>query len=322
MKVSIALATYNGEEFLCEQLESFTKQTILPDEVVIVDDGSTDYTLDIVDTFKKTAPFKVEVYSNKINLGYTQNFNKALQLCTNELIFLSDQDDVWFPEKIEYVKELANTYLDKEVFFTNAELADSKLQTNGLTTQGQTKSLGLDKHNLVIGCCIAVRKRFLDIIMPIPKDFQGHDSWIALLADFFNLRMIDDTVLQLYRRHDSNASNETFSKLDVQKEYFLSKIINKIIRLVKDSKIDILLNSIKRQKLLLNGIYNLNSHIKYQNNEINIKIEEMGSRVKKLNKRLEILTTKKIRLRLKKAWQLHKSFGYSLKHFMSDFIFH
>ena len=82
------MATYNGEEFILEQLESCANQTKLPDELVIADDCSTDRTLEIIEKFKKVAPFKIKVYSNKTNLGYTQNFNKAMKLCTNELIFL------------------------------------------------------------------------------------------------------------------------------------------------------------------------------------------------------------------------------------------
>ncbi len=322
MKTSIAMATYNGEKFILEQLESFAKQTVLPNEVVIADDGSADNTLQLINAFKKTAPFAIRIYLNEKNLGYTQNFNKALQLCTNDLIFLSDQDDVWFPNKIEYMVSLANLHQSKDVFMTNAMLVDKDLETTGLTTLGQTKSLELAERTLVIGCCLAVRKTFLDMILPIPKDFKGHDGWIAILADFLNLRVIDDEVLQFYRRHSNNTSNGSFATLVVQRKYSPFAGIKKIIRLVKDSKKDILLNSIKQQKLLLRGSYSLNSHYKYQENEMNINIEDVEHQVEKLNKRLEILHTKKITSRFRKARYLYKNFGYSLKHFMSDLIFH
>ena len=133
MKISIAMATYNGQTFLLEQLQSFTEQTILPDEVVITDDCSSDKTVALINSFKKTAPFKIRVYSNEKNLGYTQNFNKALQLCTNDLIFLSDQDDVWLPTKIEYMLNLTLQYPDKDLFMIDAELVDDSLISSELT---------------------------------------------------------------------------------------------------------------------------------------------------------------------------------------------
>ena len=84
---SVALCTYNGERFLQIQLDSLAAQTILPGELLICDDASTDDTLQILDNFSKTSPFPVRIFSNKINLGYVKNFEQAISLCTNEIIF-------------------------------------------------------------------------------------------------------------------------------------------------------------------------------------------------------------------------------------------
>ena len=104
-KVSIAMAAYNGADYLSEQLSSFLLQTRLPDELVVCDDASSDSTVSIIEEFALRAPFEVRLIKNKQNLGYIRNFEKALSLCQGDLIFLSDQDDVWFPEKVCYIEK-------------------------------------------------------------------------------------------------------------------------------------------------------------------------------------------------------------------------
>jgi glycosyltransferase involved in cell wall biosynthesis len=101
MTIAVALATYNGERFLQEQLDSLAKQTRLPDQLVIRDDGSTDATLDIVDAFRRSAPFPVEVLSAGEKLGPMMNFLTAAQACRAEYVAFCDQDDIWLPTKLE-----------------------------------------------------------------------------------------------------------------------------------------------------------------------------------------------------------------------------
>src|SRR5262249_10160572 len=102
-KISIALCTYNGAKYLSSQLESYLAQTCLPDEVVVCDDCSQDETVTILNDFAIRAPFPVRILVNDQNLGSTKNFEKSISLCSGEIIFLSDQDDVWMPNKIERV---------------------------------------------------------------------------------------------------------------------------------------------------------------------------------------------------------------------------
>ncbi|WP_312283811.1 glycosyltransferase [Candidatus Igneacidithiobacillus taiwanensis] len=100
-RISIAMATYNGEKFIREQLDSLAKQTILPFELVVSDDGSTDQTIQIVHDFAKTSPFPVHIYINDINLHYTGNFLKSASLCHGEIIAFCDQDDIWEERKLK-----------------------------------------------------------------------------------------------------------------------------------------------------------------------------------------------------------------------------
>ena len=110
MKISIAMATYNGARFLPEQLDSFSRQTRLPDELVVSDDGSQDETVAILEEFRARAPFVVRIVHNSERGGHAQNFGFALSHCTGDLISISDQDDVWKPEKIAWVDAIASHF--------------------------------------------------------------------------------------------------------------------------------------------------------------------------------------------------------------------
>lgn len=206
MKVSIAMATYNGAQFLEAQLQSFMDQTRQPDELVITDDCSRDETEVIVREFIKKATFKVEYYRNDKNLGYCGNFNEALARTTGGLVFLSDQDDVWFPEKIEYMLGVAEWNPEALVLMNDAALTDGALNEVGLTKIGQIQSAGFSMDNFVMGCCCAVRRELLNICLPILEGFKAHDNWIVDLAEALNAKIVDTKVLQYYRRHESNES--------------------------------------------------------------------------------------------------------------------
>lgn len=206
LKVSIAMATYNGGQYLREQLDSFLAQTRLPDELVITDDCSTDDTLAIIEEFAASAPFEVRWERNEENLGYTGNFNKALMKATGDLVFLSDQDDAWFPEKLERMERYAREDPEALVVMNDAALTDGKLNDTGLTKLGQIASAGLSESSFVMGCCAAVRRELLDLCLPIPAGYKGHDGWIVKMAEGVGRKRVFRDVLQWYRRHEENES--------------------------------------------------------------------------------------------------------------------
>lgn len=207
MKVSIAMATYNGAQYISAQLQSFVDQTHQPDEVVITDDCSSDETEVIVQAFAKHAPFKVEFFRNEKNLGYSGNFNAALMKTSGDLVFLSDQDDVWFPEKIEHMLDVAERHPEALLLMNDAALTDGELTEVGLTKIGQIRSVGMPMKSFVMGCCCVVRRDLLNVCLPIPTGFKGHDNWIVDIADALGVKQVEEKVLQLYRRHELNESN-------------------------------------------------------------------------------------------------------------------
>lgn len=213
MKISIAMTTYNGAKYLQEQLDSFAAQTRLPDELVVCDDVSSDETIEIISEFKKIANFPVKIYINEKNLGHEVNFSNAIKLCTGQIIFLSDQDDVWFPEKLMTVEKVFEYNPKILVVINDLEITSSDLKNTGKTVIDQLRDAGIlgeDHKGFIIGCGTAFRCKLKEIILPIPDLCFGHDKWIHSIAMTIGTRFILKKKLQFYRRHESNASSWEF----------------------------------------------------------------------------------------------------------------
>ena len=131
LSLSIALATYNGERYISEQLRSITCQTRLPDELVISDDASSDATQAIIKSFAQNAPFPIRIVENSERVGSTGNFESAIRLCSGDIIFLCDQDDVWYSNKIALVEERFVNNPDVGAVFTDADVVDENLRMSG-----------------------------------------------------------------------------------------------------------------------------------------------------------------------------------------------
>lgn len=203
--ISVCMATYNGERYLKLQLESILCQLSADDEVIISDDGSKDQTFSIIESFHDP---RIHVYQNEGVHGFVGNFNNAFQHVKGDYIFLSDQDDVWMPNKVKTVMK----YITNEVDLVthNAHLID-----------GEGKDLGSDYfshlHNKTgfwanlwktrfLGCCMCFKRKVLDKSMPMPLGVTGHDYWIGMMAlKHFNVKYIEDKLI-CYRRHGGNAS--------------------------------------------------------------------------------------------------------------------
>ena len=212
-KISIAMATYNGAAYLQQQLDSFLQQTRLPDELVVCDDGSTDATITILQRFRAMAPFTVHIHQNAVNLGYMRNFEQVLSLCTHELVFLSDQDDVWWPQKLAVMTELMDQAPTTQVLLADLQLTDAALNPTGRTQMQNVRALGNRDDALVFGCGTLVRRGWLAVALPVPTHLAAHDNWLHRLAVALNVRALHEQPLQFYRRHDSNASQWLASSL-------------------------------------------------------------------------------------------------------------
>lgn len=204
--VSIAMAAWNGAQYIREQLESFAAQTRLPDELVITDDGSTDDTLAIVERFAAGAPFPIRVARNSERLGLHRNFERALSLCTGDILLISDQDDIWYPAKIETLVAAFAARPDTLAIQHDEHIFDDR---GGQLLEGtlgeRTRHLGGWDRMRAAGNCTALRRETLGVLLPLPEEVF-YDDWINLVPDLLGARQLLDAPLQLWRRHDDNAS--------------------------------------------------------------------------------------------------------------------
>ncbi|MEO7178512.1 MAG: glycosyltransferase family 2 protein, partial [Allosphingosinicella sp.] len=210
--ISVALATYNGRAYLGEQLASLAAQTRLPDELVVCDDNSTDGSVGLLEDFARTAPFRVRIYRNERNLGVLRNFEKALSLCEGDIVFLSDQDDVWLPEKIGEIVGIFEKTPGALAVINDKLIADENLVPTGATMLGNIRGFGSPDGNFVAGCCSAFRREWLGIALPIPRGAIAHDTWLLGLAHRLGVVSISEKPLQYYRRHGDNVSQNAYSE--------------------------------------------------------------------------------------------------------------
>lgn len=216
--VSIAMATYNGAPFIRDQLDSLAKQTVLPAELVITDDGSTDNTLEIVAKFATHAPFPVRVERNSENLGFRANFMKAAELCTFDLIAFCDQDDIWLPRKLESCLKLFDNDEVLLVYHNATVVGEDRKPIGTLAFQAAPK---LINSPLTIGPWMfgngftnVIDKsllRYMDF-WPRSQNFfhigvrETHDNWFPYLAGVLGKIGYISAPLALYRRHQATAT--------------------------------------------------------------------------------------------------------------------
>jgi glycosyltransferase involved in cell wall biosynthesis len=214
--LSVAMCTFNGARFLPEQLDSIAAQTRLPEELVVCDDGSTDDTVSVAEAFARTAPFPVRVLLNERRLGFTRNFTRAISLCTGDLIALSDQDDVWHPDKLAFQEHTLRSEAAGAVF-TDADVVDADLNPLGYRLWDSVGFSGasrrvirtekapalLLKQDVVTGATLMFRAHYRDAVLPMPAGWF-HDGWIALVVAALGKITFIPAALVKYRQHSNN----------------------------------------------------------------------------------------------------------------------
>jgi len=208
MNISIAMATHNGSSHIMEQLESFAEQSVLPDELVVCDDCSMDDTVEVISQFKRTAPFEVRLIENEEKLGHVQNFAKAMAQCSGDIVFLSDQDDSWFPNKIQTILQIFDQEPKCWIVVHDGELTNGQLAPSGQTKMSQIRNGYRTAEGISTGALSAIRRDLLKYALPIPPGIKTHDTWLHQLASPFpGRRLAIDQALQYIRRHEQNTSS-------------------------------------------------------------------------------------------------------------------
>ena len=217
--IDILLATYNGQDYLGEQIDSILAQSNQDWRLVIRDDGSADNTLSIIKDYVSRYPDKIGFIEDEgSHLGASLNFQRLLENSAAEYIMFCDQDDVWLPRKIErtlnLLKATEKEYPNKPVLVhTDLRVVDSRLKTIARSTwryQGTFPEIGNDPDKVVLqnvatGCTIMINQKAKDASMPIPKEAIMHDWWIVInVAKHGRIVYIPDQLV-LYRQHSNNA---------------------------------------------------------------------------------------------------------------------
>jgi glycosyltransferase involved in cell wall biosynthesis len=217
--IDILLATYNGEKFLNEQIDSILSQSCKDWQLLIRDDGSTDATVQIINSYIKQYPDKIKLIEDNLgNLGVGHNFEKLLEHSKSEYIMFCDQDDVWLPEKIKLtldkMKEAEISHPDIPILiFTDLKVVDEnfKIIAESLWSYHKIDPTegGLFKNmlyrNIVTGCTVMINKKAKEIVLPIPEYVQMHDWWVAMNTAKYGRIFHIPAATVLYRQHSGNV---------------------------------------------------------------------------------------------------------------------
>jgi glycosyltransferase involved in cell wall biosynthesis len=217
MKISVAICTYNGAEFLPAQLESIAAQSRRPDQILISDDGSDDETQSVIEDYASRSALPITLHTNEQNLGSVKNFEQAIERCSGDVIALSDQDDVWREDKLQLIEAAFDRSENVGLVFSDAEIVDENLNSLG---RRMWDEVGFDIHKrrlvangraldvlitgwTVTGATMAFRAQYRKLSLPIPTNIQMiHDGWIALtVAAVADVAIIDEPLIK-YRQHE------------------------------------------------------------------------------------------------------------------------
>ena len=216
--IEIVLATYNGEHYLTEQLESVLQQSYQEFQILIRDDGSTDNTVNIIKSYVEQYPEKIRlIESNTTAGGAANNFFQLMNYATAEYVMFCDQDDVWLPNKIEVMYQTM-LQLEKEhgnqtpiLVFSDYRLVDKDLKELDFDSRNnQISEYRLDLNHLLVqnyvtGCTVMINKKLCQRVGLYDEVIQMHDWWVAIMASAMGVIYHLPQPLMLYRQHGNNC---------------------------------------------------------------------------------------------------------------------
>lgn len=206
LKTSVVMATFNGARHVKEQLDSLLRQSVLPDEIIIADDASTDNTTNILRRFKSTSTIPVTILERTATLGYARNFSDASLSATNDIILFCDQDDYWEEDKIEVIIGWFARNQDKELVVHDIKICDEYLEVI-MESYFDHLTMNHARHTFIKGCATAVRKNLVERCFPITSSSRWkHDSFLHAVANLHSGSGYLDKTLIRHRLHKSQTS--------------------------------------------------------------------------------------------------------------------
>lgn len=202
--ISVCIPTYNGSLFLKEQLDSILSQLSEEDEVIISDDSSTDDTIQILENYNES---RIKLLKGNSFHSPIYNLENALKHSKGEYIFLSDQDDIWLPNKVkvtlEYLQKYDCVVSDATVINSVGQVIHESFFKLNYSGPGLLKNI---IKNGFLGCCMAFNRKILEKALPFPSPIPMHDTWIGLVSEKYGSTFFLKEPLIYYRRHGNNAS--------------------------------------------------------------------------------------------------------------------
>lgn len=213
--ISVCMASFNGSKYIEKQLESILIQLGPLDEVVIVDDASKDDTAYKIKNFYDP---RIRLIENDLNVGVVSSFEKSLSLALGDFIFLSDQDDIWLPNKVSKMMDVFCRNSEVTLCLSDALIIDD---IGNVKANTYFEQRGLFKHSVLsnivknkfLGCSIAFKKSMICHILPIPNKIPAHDMWVGLINEIYGKSAFINEPLFQYRRHSENVSSMTHEKV-------------------------------------------------------------------------------------------------------------
>lgn len=229
-RYSVCIATYNGEKYIREQLASILPQLGEDDEIIVSDDSSTDDTLTVL---KQLADPRIKIYPHQTFHSPIFNFEHALKEVRGDIVFLSDQDDIWLPDKVNVVAKAFEEH-GCDIVVSDAVIVDDRLGTLHESFFEFYKSRpGLLKNiyrNRYLGCTMAVKKRILEKALPFPRNIAMHDMWIGLIGELFGKTVFIDDKLILYRRHSNTLTTGKHASIGRMLRWRICLVADLLIR--------------------------------------------------------------------------------------------
>ena len=226
-KIEILMATYNGEKYIKEQIDSIINQTYKNWELLIRDDGSKDKTIKILREYQKRDVRIKLLEDNKGNLGFVKNFEELLKNSYENFVMFSDQDDIWVENKLDMYLKMIEKIKNKGFMIHSDAILFDKNKSNILKDTFISKKAinkGLENvffNYFVQGATILISKEIKNFILPFPKEVYLHDRYIHLISELFFERIFVNKALIYYRQHGDNqiGAKNTIREL-LSKRYF------------------------------------------------------------------------------------------------------
>jgi glycosyltransferase involved in cell wall biosynthesis len=237
--ISVCMATYNGQRFVRQQIESIVLQLSPTDELVVVDDASSDTTCQIIEEFRDP---RIRLHRNETNIGVVKTFERALRLAQGELIFLSDQDDIWREDKVATIKREFESNPRTTLVMSDATILNAEGKALGRWNDHLPFHPSIPAtllRNTYVGCLMAFRRTVVAHALPFPYRIPMHDMWIGLVNRFVGKTEFIDEPLVFYRRHSGTLTGEraTVPAMILRRSILAWHLLARICRLMgRDSR--------------------------------------------------------------------------------------